>query len=325
MTERWSALDLSEGFQLAQAVAALQDMAVLPSLREGATARELAFRLQLDHGLLDAILQYVAERTDILGRDGDAYFPGPGYTAGSRFMIDQYIRAYGNNAAKLPALLRDPAAARGLVDQPSHARAYEQLEGPGVNILPDLVRQLDFNFLLDIGCGPGSLLLELAKSDPGFIGWGVDISPSMHEIAIRRIRALGLEKRLAIFLGDCANLADIVSPEVAKQVQTIVASSLLNEFFAVNSARAIAWLKALKEDYPGRNLLITDYYGCLGQRQPPWPRMTALHDFVQVISGQGVPPANLAKWQEIYAAAGCDLVHVVEDNEASCFVHFIRL
>jgi hypothetical protein len=73
MTERWSVLDLSERFHLAHAVAALQDENVLASLENGATAEELATHLDLDYPLLKSILQFVAERTDIIDRDGKKY------------------------------------------------------------------------------------------------------------------------------------------------------------------------------------------------------------------------------------------------------------
>jgi SAM-dependent methyltransferase len=71
--------------------------------------------------------------------------------------------------------------ARSLVDQRSHAKAYEELGGPGVDILPDLIRQLGFNFFLDIGCGSGTLLLDLAEGDSNFIGCGIDISPASRD------------------------------------------------------------------------------------------------------------------------------------------------
>lgn len=326
MSNQWSVLDLSEGFHLAHAVAALQDENVLASLGEyGATAEELAVHLALDYRLLQPILQFVAERTDIIDWDGEKYLLTSNYNTGSRFLLDQYVRAYGANASKLPTLLHDPSAARGLVDQRSQTKAYDEIDGPGVFILPDLIKQFGFNFLLDIGCGPCSLLLDLAKEDTNFIGWGIDISPTMHDAGMRRIKAANLEKRVTVFLGNCTDLPSVIPKGITAQVQTIVASSLLNEFFAVDSARAITWLKELKECFPGRKLLIADYYGCLSRRAPPWPRLTALHDFVQVISGQGVPPSSLAEWQDIYTASGCELVHVVEDYEASCFVHFIRL
>ena len=81
----------------------------------------------------------------------------------------------------------------------------------------------------------------------------------------------------------------------------------------------------LSGDLPGRALLVSDYYGCLGQRDGRWFPKTALHDFVQVISGQGVPPPNLESWQAIYADAGCGLVHALEDDNASGFIHIVRL
>jgi hypothetical protein len=72
-------------------------------------------------------------------------------------------------------------------------------------------------------------------------------------------------------------------------------------------------------------LLIGDYYGQLGHRRPPRSHTLAMHDFAQVISGQGIPPPDLASWKQIYRAARCSLVHVIQDHEASFFVHLLKL
>jgi hypothetical protein len=50
-----------------------------------------------------------------------------------------------------------------------------------------------------------------------------------------------------------------------------------------------------------------------------------LHDYAQLISGQGVPPAGLDEWKAIYSEAGCRLAHVIEDRATPLFVHIVLL
>ena len=47
------------------------------------------------------------------------------------------------------------------------------------NLVADLVLQLEFNNILDVGCGTGALLANLAVRKREFVGWGLNINPSM--------------------------------------------------------------------------------------------------------------------------------------------------
>ena len=80
----------------------------------------------------------------------------------------------------------------------------------------------------------------------------------------------------------------------------------------------------LRQALPGRPLLLSDYYGRLGSDAEE-QRETLLHDFVQLISGQGVPPPGLDEWRAIYAEAGCRLAHVIEDQTTTQFVRIVVL
>ena len=56
-------------------------------------------------------------------------------------------------------------------------------------------------------------------------------------------------------------------------------------------------------------------------------RHTLLQDMAQSISGQGIPPADVAQWAAVYEAAGCGLLHVYEGDSSGIawFVHVVRL
>ena len=87
----------------------------------------------------------------------------------------------------------------------------------------------------------------------------------------------------------------------------------------------VPWLQTLRTLYPERTFLVADYYGRLGCSDPPWPRTTLLHDFAQIISGQGIPPCDRLIWTDIYDAAGCTLIHTIEDKNATFFIHIVKL
>jgi hypothetical protein len=112
MPEVLTTLDLAEGFHLACAVAALHDEKSLQTLRRSHTVEELARKHDIDLCMLLGILQYVAAHTDILMQKGDNFFATEEYGTQSRFILDQYIGAYGASAVNLTLLLRDPSRAR---------------------------------------------------------------------------------------------------------------------------------------------------------------------------------------------------------------------
>jgi ubiquinone/menaquinone biosynthesis C-methylase UbiE len=61
--------------------------------------------------------------------------------------------------------------------------------------------------VLEIGFGTGVCLVELARAvGPAGTVSGVDISSGMRDVALRRLRAAGLERRVGLTLGDAAVL-----------------------------------------------------------------------------------------------------------------------
>ncbi|MFI6844456.1 methyltransferase domain-containing protein [Kitasatospora sp. NBC_00085] len=326
MAERRTALDLVEGFHLAHAVAALHEEGILAALERPGPAEPLAERRGLDAAWLRILLDYTAANTELLERTPDGYRATSQYDAQARGLLDQYIGAYGPNARQLRTLLREPRHAAATVDRARHAAAFAGLDrSPALGLMAEVIAQLGLGRLLDLGCGAGTLLRDLAGRDPGLTGWGVDANAAMCEEARRRLAGAGLAGRVTVVHGDCSRLEQVLTAEVRDQVETLSATSLLNEFFADGPSAAVAWLRRLRELFPGRALIVADYYGQVGRREPPWPRMHALHDVVQVISGQGVPPGDRAGWVEVYEEAGCVPVHLIEDGRSTFFVHILRL
>lgn len=327
MPEQWRAFDLVEAFQLAHAVATLHDLNLFSALKKPTTADELSSRYALDAGLLRGVLEYVAARTDLLRKSGERFVTTASYASGSRFLLDLYVGAYGGNAAQLARLLRDPSAAPKAVNRALHARAFETADGATLGVLPELIRQLGLNHLLDLGCGSGALLLELAGQDPDFVGWGIDANPAMCRVARARIRAARLGKRVRVLTGDCASPASVLPADVLARVRAVTACNVANEMFADGHGRAaVDWLRGLRRVLPGCPLLIVDYYGRLGRRRNGrLDPQTLLHDYAQLISGQGVPPASAAEWRSIYSRAGCRPIHLIEDKTTTRFIHILRL
>jgi SAM-dependent methyltransferase len=313
---KWNVFDLVEAYQLSRAVAVLNDLSVFQS-QTPYSAKQLAAKHGLDAMLLAGVLEYVALRTDLLRRTVRQEFVVT--RKNSRFLIDLYTGAYGSTAEQLAEILRDPAIAPASVDRVRYARAFESLDSAALGILPDVISALEFNYTLDIGCGNGDLLAELARRNPSFVGWGIDSNPAMHKLA----RA---GKGVRFLKADGTRLREEIPESVRSQIRSITCCNFANEMFAEGERQAIKWFRELHKLFPGRPLLNCDYYGRLGRtKNRKQQRETLLHDYAQLISGQGIPPATMAEWRSIYSKAGCRLVHVIEDSSTTRFIHIIAL
>lgn len=325
--DRWQTFDLVEAFHLAQAVAALHDLGILAMLEQPATAEQLAAKRRLEPSLLRGTLEFVAARTNVVRKSSrDRFVVTRNYSAESRFFLDLYVGAYGGNANGLKKLLGDSSSAPALVDRAHHAHAFAAVDGRVLGVLPDIIRQLGFQHVLDIGCGNGELLLALARRDSNFVGWGIDNNRAMLDVAQSRIRRASLQKRLHLFEGDCRNLKAALPARVRAGIHSLTACNVANEMFKDGPLESIKWLQQLRHLFPGRPLLILDYYGRLGKTwRSPAERKTLLHDYAQLISGQGVPPSSAGEWRAIYSKAGCRLVHIIEDKSTTRFIHILSL
>lgn len=114
----------------------------------------------------------LSQRTPFLRFQRGKYGLTGRYDSSARAAFHQYLGAYRTNAVELAAILRDPSIAEGLIDRRQHARAFEGTQTLSATMLIDLVIQLGLNHVLDLGCGTGGMLLELAKRNPQFEGWG---------------------------------------------------------------------------------------------------------------------------------------------------------
>jgi len=323
--ESFSALDLVEAFHLGHAVSTLHELRILAALEHPSTAEALADRHGVDSNLLRGVLEYVAARTNLVRKIGARFAMTRKCFRQSLFLLELYAGAYRRKAFQLTDLLRQPSLAPGAVDRVRHARAFEQVSGLAHAWMAGLIRQLQFNYLLDLGCGPAALLLLLASQDPNFVGWGLEINPALCKTARANIRAARLGGRIKLLEGDSSRLRAVLTADVSSNVQTVAACQVANEMFGSGSSRAVTWLRGMRTLLPGRPLLLSDYYGLLGRKLGRLHRETLLHDYTQLISGQGVPPANLAEWRAIYVQAGCRLVHVIEDKRTTRFMHIVML
>jgi SAM-dependent methyltransferase len=183
--------------------------------------------------------------------------------------------------------------------------------------------------LLDLGCGAGALTVQFCQQGKNHTAVGIDAGSEMCSTARYFIKQAKLSTRIKIHCERAENFASVLPATVIQQTDIIVAGNLFNEFFKDEGTAAVRLLKKLKQYFPGRYLIVVDYYGILGTANYNDADLTHnyVHDMLQLFSGQGVPPANYKKWQKLYKAAGCILAEVTEGQSqgVNWFLHKLLL
>jgi len=87
-----------------------------------------------------------------------------------------------------------PRFAAGLYSGLTRTRSLEQQYQEIAACLTD---QIKSGRLLDVGTGPGRLLLEIHKLNPGLQLYGLDISQAMIELATKNLAGLNVELKMA--------------------------------------------------------------------------------------------------------------------------------
>jgi len=323
---RLKAVELMDGLYLAQAALALHELGVLSSMESSVTPESIASQHQLDPSILRGTLDYLAERTNLIRKTASGYERTDHYAKDVQFLFDLYGGAYARNVSSLARVLKNPRLAPQLVNRTKHAEAFSNAGGTDNAWIASVVRELEWNHVLDIGCGPAAMLIQLAAADDRFVGWGLESNEWMCGSARRFIREARLAKRIQVLHCDLKRIEASIPARTIASIEALTACQVVNELFAKGSTRAVAWLKRLRQIFPERPLLIADYYGRLGSKHKSGRHpVVLLHDYVQLISGQGVPPPGFEEWARIYSEAGCRLVHVTEDSSSTRFLHIVVL
>jgi SAM-dependent methyltransferase len=324
-------LDVIEGAFTGHAVWTLHRIGALDRLRSGADVAELGRELRCDQHLVAAVVEYVFLTTDLLARENGRYTLSRPYCDGGRmnFQLEKFLGAYGPCVERMVEVVGDPSLGPALRDESALARAFQVVDTRRPSLTQQVLEAWEITSLFDLGCGTAALLIELAEANSLFRGWGIDASPKMVETAARNIQRAGLEPRVEIGQNDVRTIGVGAAPGYCRDVGALYGRSILNEFFADDGACATKILRQLRRWFPRRLFFVEDYYGCLTRdaQSVEGRNHTLLQDLAQVLSGQGVPPADLAGWQGVYESAGCSLVKAYEgENDGiAWFIHVVQL
>lgn len=326
-------LGILTGHALSRSLYSLQRIGVLDHLAKPCEPEALAADLGVERVWLDQVLEFIATDATIIRRlDDGRYVSVLDSLAQQRlaFELTKFVGAYGpclDAVGPAPQAVDEEALASGFALSSEHRRRRQAQP----TVLVDVLRHFKvFSGLLDLGCGTGDLLVELATSERSFVGMGIDANGSMCAVARCRLEEAGVAARVAIHHGDALGVLRRLPSGTTAGIRALHAGSFFNALFGTGTVHeAVRALTELRASFGGFLLLVNDYYGGLGSDRYPQggPSWSLLQDVAQVCSGQGVPPGHLMAWEELYQRAGCQLLRAYESDLDSHgrFLHAVRL
>ncbi len=311
---------VSEAY-LAQVLVALWDSGLYEYIRNrnsvdiGAASENLG----LDPEILGCLIEYLVG-WGIMAQQGTSFVltekGRPYWNYITRGVLTAHLAGYNQLLTHLGPLLRkemdinDPRLNRcgRLVASGS---GYALMGSGTIPWILKLIKQLGGRYVMDIGCGAGDFLIQLALNWPDGAGIGIDMNREVVAEANQNAERCGVSDRLTFCHAQLSAAPMPIRPEALSQVDTLTAMYLLHEFAGRGGPAAIvAAMTQLRKQFPGRKLLMLE-----GERADPVALQTAPprtyaqldYSFIHPLSRQG-PLRNPAEWEDIIRSAGAKLL-----------------
>ncbi|MFJ6054674.1 aminotransferase class I/II-fold pyridoxal phosphate-dependent enzyme [Streptomyces sp. NPDC092307] len=184
----------------------------------------------------------------------------------------------------------------------------------------DVLGDLSFNSVADIGCGDGRRLMGLCRGEPPRRGLGLDISAAACAEATRRIADAGLAShidiaRANIFAGD--------DRPVFPGIDLVTSFLMLHDLFTVMPGEEA--VRLLRTAFPdARHFLIADtVIQPWADRTGPPPAFSAAFELVHAF--MGVPLRTKEAYEHAFSAAGLDIARREELPVPSTWLYLLRV
>ena len=314
---------VSETF-LAHVLVALWDSGIYEYLREhgrlevGAASQNL----NLDLETLDSLIGYLVG-WGILAPEGKSFtLSAKGklyWNYITRGVLTAHVAGYSQVLVNLGPLLRkeidinDPRLDRDgrLV---ASGAGYTLLGSNTVPWILKLIKQIGGSYVMDVGCGAGDFLIQLALRWPEGGGIGIDMSGEAIAEAHANAEKSGVSDRLSFFHSKLSAEPMSIDKEYLNKVDTLTAMYILHEFAGRGGPEAIrAAIFQMVAQFPGRKLLMLE-----GEKadpaalyaNPPHTYAQLDYSFIHPISRQG-SLRTVPEWEQIIKSAGATLVERV--------------
>jgi SAM-dependent methyltransferase len=310
--------DLVSQTILAQTLFALWDSGFYEHMRKVGCVRAVdADVLGYDAFVFEIVLKYLVGRGILVTRGDDLVLTSYGddlHNIFTRGLVRLYVGGYGPLLGNLGSLLTGRLS---LDDQRVKRLARAVASGTEdincVHTVPAVIQMLrdqKARFILDLGCGTGGFLIQIAQLDSTLSGLGIDLEPDAIETARENARQRGVDSRLDFHCAAVGARPIDAARELLERVDTISCMFLLHEFGRHGEGAIVETVSTIARQFPGRRLVVlesdpVDFTN--GATKAGKHHGHLDYWFVHPLSGQG-PPLSPEKWNEIFTRAHTKLL-----------------
>ena len=327
----WSQ-SIRNGYIRSHLIFAMHETGVFEILKksDNLTSREIATQTNLNHILLDGVLNFLYHSDKILSKKNNK-FNLTKFGKENLFTDPVLAMSYGAVGAYSCILTELVPSLRNIK---KYGKDYERsgdliAKGSyytGRKNYPWIInnmKKLGIKKVADLGCGSADVLISLCEQDKNLKGIGVDISQKALNEAKTRIENKGLKERISLVQGD------LYKPETfskqLKDVDAFNAVMVMHEFLRDGKERVIKMFKDMKKEFKGKYFFLGEF-DCVDDdeyQKMPYPDRIHFLFYQHVIhplTWQGL--AFKEDWIEIFRNSGIEVVKM-EDKLNFRLVQFI--
>ena len=267
------------------------------------------------------VFRFLSTRTDILQPGNNGAFSinkKYGSYINSGFHIEKFLQAYGQFDAMSI-----------VIDERKFAETYQHatpFSNPGAVL--NIFSLLQAQTILDLGCGTGNTMVQFCRQNKLNRAFGIDQNPHLNKAAKQLIKRNSLSARAKVVNGSVTEFDKLLHRAALEQVDVVYGASIFNEFF-YSPRKLVALLRKLVKAFRGKFLVVVDYYGSFNSQQKNNRDLhhNYVHDVMQILTGQGVPPKDHKAWNEYYKKANATLLQIQEGSGdgINWFIHIVKL
>ncbi|MGW5687517.1 SAM-dependent methyltransferase [Nonomuraea sp. NPDC003754] len=295
--------DLFSSYLVAVSLSAAAELGILEALKEqGSYSFETAEADGLDRGVVRQLLVTLSW-AEVVEVADDKAVTGPLFESAyaARGYFYWMVRGCGELFSVVPEVARTEDRTGDFYTRDMRAVAVGSRLIGDTEVEPhfvELLAELDYEVIADLGCGSGQRLMGAAGRRPGVRGVGVDIAPAAVELARASVAEAGMADRISIVTGDVRNLEP--RPEFA-DVDLITCVFLGHDFWP--KATCVAGLRKLRTAFPNaRRLLLCDVVRSETLPGPDTRIFTLGFELVHALMGVYLPTRE--EWHEAFRESG---------------------
>ncbi|MEU3625173.1 SAM-dependent methyltransferase [Amycolatopsis coloradensis] len=316
--------DLLSSLNLCHALLALANSGLLDRLRSKKSVRTDELLAGMDERVGRGLLRYLEVRGVLTEHAGEHALSHRGALLTSGVALARlgfYLEAYGPVTGRMTDLLTGAATYGVDVTRAGAQLGKHSGTVSTASYTPTVLHALrsrSARTLLDLGCGGGSLLVEIATRHPQLRGVGMDLSPDAIADAQALAERAGVADRIRFVVGDA--FAPGTWPEDCREMDVVCGVGVLHELFRDGDQAVVDVLDRFAA------MLSDDAVVLIGEPELRYDDRENDSDFflMHVLTAQGIP-RDTAGWLPVFGASALRCTTVYANAVAGPRTRFYEL